>query len=51
MSIARRKGERHWLADAFGLAIRQFTSEREFDYQTPAERVRIDCDLFPLRGH
>jgi transcriptional regulator with XRE-family HTH domain len=40
-STARRPGERQWLADAFGRALRDLVSERDMDYATLADRSGI----------
>jgi transcriptional regulator with XRE-family HTH domain len=40
-STPRRPGERQWLADAFGRALRDLVSEREMDYATLADRSGI----------
>lgn len=42
-STARRRGERQWLADAFGRALRDLAYERDMPYETLADRTGIDA--------
>lgn len=42
VNTSRRRGERRWLSDAFGAALRSQVAERNFDYRTLAERTGID---------